>query len=166
MKKNMPGLPIKARFGLLFVALIIICLDQVTKFIARNKLELFAQKYVMPFWNWTLDYNKGAAFSFLANQGGWQRFFFGIIAAAVAVAMVFYVLNRKFSKTTGFAVSFILGGAVGNLIDRVIFGDVTDFIDWHYGIHHWPAFNVADSFITSGVTILLIEGIFFSKNHK
>ena len=163
MKKNIPGLSIKARFGLLFIALIIVFLDQISKYVARNNLELFAQKYVMQFWNWTLAYNTGAAFSFLANQGGWQRIFFGVIAAFVAIAMVFYILNRKFSVTTGFAVSFILGGAIGNLIDRVVFGDVTDFIDWHYGLHHWPAFNVADSFITTGVVLLIIESIFFSK---
>ena len=163
MKKNIPGLSIKARFGLLFIALIIVFLDQISKYVARNNLELFAQKYVMQFWNWTLAYNTGAAFSFLANQGGWQRIFFGVIAAVVAIAMVFYILNRKFSVTTGFAVSFILGGAIGNLIDRVVFGDVTDFIDWHYGLHHWPAFNVADSFITTGVVLLIIESIFFSK---
>ena len=163
MKKNIPGLSIKARFGLLFIALIIVFLDQISKYVARNNLELFAQKYVMQFWNWTLAYNTGAAFSFLANQGGWQRIFFGVIAAVVAIAMVFYILNRKFSVTTGFAVSFILGGAIGNLIDRVVFGDVTDFIDWHYGLLHWPAFNVADSFITTGVVLLIIESIFFSK---
>ena len=110
-----------------------------------------------------MAYNTGAAFSLFADQGGWQKVFFGVVATVLAVAMVFFILNRKYSVTTGVSVSFILGGAVGNLVDRVIFGHVTDFIDLHYGIHHWPAFNVADSFITIGVTILVIESMFFGQ---
>ena len=128
MKKNIPGVSLKTRFGLLLISLIIILMDQITKLVARNNIEVFAQKYVMPFWNWTLAYNTGAAFSLFANQGGWQRGFFGIVAMVVAVAMVFFILNRKYSITTGLSISFILGGAVGNLVDRVIFGHVTDFI--------------------------------------
>ena len=166
MKKNIPGVSLKARFGLLLISLIIIFIDQITKLVARNNLEIFAQKYVMPLWNWTLAYNTGAAFSLFADQGGWQRIFFGVVATVVAVAIVFFILNRKYSITTGVSISFILGGAVGNLVDRVIFGHVTDFIDWHYGVHHWPAFNVADSFITVGVTILIIESMFFNKNSQ
>ena len=118
----------------------------------------------MPFWNWTLAYNQGAAFSLFADQGGWQRIFFGVVALVVSIGIVYYILNRKFTGLTGVAISFILGGAVGNLVDRIMFGKVTDFIDWHYSVHHWPAFNVADSFITVGVTLLIIEGVFFSKN--
>ncbi len=161
--KSIPGISLKARFGLLVMALAIILVDQITKLIARDNIELFTQKYVAPFWNWTLAYNTGAAFSLFANQGGWQRIFFGLIASVVAIGLVFFILNRKFSVLTGIAISFILGGAVGNLVDRVMVGHVTDFIDWHYGIHHWPAFNVADSFITVGVALLIIESLFFNK---
>ncbi len=166
MKKNIHGVSLKTRFGLLLISLIIIFIDQSTKLVARNSLEIFSQKYVMPLWNWTLAYNSGAAFSLFAGQGGWQRVFFGVVATVVAVAIVFFILNKKYSITTGMSVSFILGGAVGNLVDRVIFGHVTDFIDWHYGVHHWPAFNIADSFITIGVTVLIIESMFFNKNNQ
>ena len=161
---EVPGLSLKSRVGLLVMSLGIILLDQVSKLIVRNNMDLFAQKYVAPFWNWTLAYNQGAAFSLFANEGGWQRIFFGVVALVVSIGIVFYILNRKYTGLTGVAISFILGGAVGNLVDRIMFGKVTDFIDWHYGVHHWPAFNVADSFITVGVTLLIMEGLFFSKN--
>ena len=161
---EVPGLSLKIRVGLLVMSLGIILLDQVSKLIVRNNMDLFAQKYVAPFWNWTLAYNQGAAFSLFANEGGWQRIFFGVVALVVSIGIVFYILNRKYTGLTGVAISFILGGAVGNLVDRIMFGKVTDFIDWHYGVHHWPAFNVADSFITVGVTLLIMEGLFFSKN--
>ena len=162
-ENNIPGVSLKARFGLLLISLLIIVIDQVTKLIARNNLEIFAQKYVNVFWNWTLAFNKGAAFSLLADQDGWQRIFFGVVALVVSIAMVFFILNRKYSWISGFSISFILGGAIGNLVDRVMFGHVTDFIDWHIGEHHWPAFNVADSFITMGVALLIIESLFFKK---
>lgn len=160
---EIPGLPLKSRVSLLLLAFGIIILDQITKAVARNNMDLFAQKYVTGFWNWTLAYNQGAAFSLFANEGGWQRIFFGVIALVVSICIVFYILNKKYKLITGIAISFILGGAVGNLVDRIMFGKVTDFIDWHYGVHHWPAFNVADSFITVGVTLLIIESMFLTK---
>lgn len=161
--KEIPGLTLKARVGLLIMAFGIIIFDQVTKLVVRNNMQLFTPKEVTSFWNWTLAYNQGAAFSLFADEGGWQRIFFGVLASAVAIALVFYILNKKYTKIVGVAVSFILGGAVGNLIDRIMFGKVTDFIDWHYSIHHWPAFNIADSFICVGGALLVIDGLFFSK---
>lgn len=157
------GLAWSTRFALLLMSLLIVILDQITKMIARNNLQLFQQKHVLPFWNWTLAYNQGAAFSLFADQGGWQRIFFGVLAVGVSVGLVFYILNKVYSKITGVAICFILGGAIGNLVDRIMFGQVTDFIDWYYSTHHWPAFNVADSFITVGVTLMIIESIFFSN---
>ncbi|MDQ5921787.1 MAG: signal peptidase [Pseudomonadota bacterium] len=165
-KKKVPGATLKVRVLLLLISLGIVILDQITKLTVRNYMRLFDAQYVTDYWNWTLAYNQGAAFSFLAHEGGWQRIFFGILASFVSIALVFYILNRKYSNLIGVAVSFILGGAVGNLIDRVVFGKVTDFIDWHYIDYHWPAFNVADSFITVGVTLLVIDSIFMHRKAK
>ena len=163
---NICSLSQKFRFGLLGISLIVIILDQLSKYYARHHLELHELIPFIKFWNWTLAYNQGAAFSLLANQGGWQQLFFGLIAFVVIVGLVYYILNRKFSGLTGLALSFILGGAAGNLIDRILLGKVTDFIDWYYNVHHWPTFNVADSFISVGITILIIESLFFAKGNK
>ncbi len=157
------NLKCKSRYLLLLMSLIIIILDQITKYIVRHNLHLYDQKKVFDFWNWTLAFNKGAAFSLFAEQGGWQRIFFGVLAVCVSVGLVYYILNKLYTFTVGIAVSFILGGALGNLVDRILFGQVTDFIDWHIKTHHWPAFNVADAFITVGVALILIEQVFFTK---
>lgn len=158
-----PALRYKWRCLLLIMSFGIIVLDQITKYVARNNLQLFQQKEVCAFWNWTLAFNQGAAFSLFADQGGWQRIFFGVLAVGVSIWLVYFLLNRVYTTATGVAISFILGGALGNLVDRIIFGEVTDFVDWHVGAHHWPAFNLADSFITVGVAIMIIEQVFFTK---
>lgn len=163
--KKIPGLSLRFRISLLLISFAIVALDQITKAFMRKNMVLFMQKYVNEYWNWTLAYNQGAAFSLFAKEGGWQRIFFGVLASVVSIALVFYILNRKYSKLVGVAISFILGGAVGNLVDRVIFGKVTDFIDWHYINYHWPAFNIADSFISIGVTLLIIDSLFI-REHK
>lgn len=157
-------MPQKYRFLLLFVAFIVIVLDQVSKNYVRSHINLFEVIPFIKFWNWTLVYNEGAAFSLLADQGGWQKLFFGIVALLVSVGLVFYLLNRIYSGLTGLALSLILGGALGNLIDRIVHGRVTDFIQWYYQSHYWPSFNLADSFITVGITLLIIESLFFNKN--
>ena len=110
-----------------------------------------------------LAYNEGAAFSFLANEGGWQKIIFALFAGLVSLALIYYLLRKSYQLIAGFAFSFILGGALGNLIDRIYAGKVTDFIEWFAGSYHWPAFNLADSFITVGVTLLIIESVFFNK---
>lgn len=154
-----------SRLGLLVLSGIVLLLDQLTKLAAREHLELYQAKEVGQFWNWTLAYNEGAAFSFLANQGGWQKIVFGLIALIVSIGLIYYILAKSYAWVAGIAFSLILGGALGNLFDRIIAGKVTDFIDWHVGVHHWPAFNLADSAISIGVTLLIIESLFFSKNH-
>jgi len=161
MTRNQLSKP--CRFGLLGLSLIVIVLDQISKYIARSNLDLYQMKPVMPFWNWTLAYNEGAAFSFLASQNGWQKVFFATIAAAVSIGLIYYIMTKAYHLVAGIAFSFILGGALGNLTDRIVAGKVTDFIDWYVGNHHWPAFNVADSFITVGVTLLIIDSLFISK---
>lgn len=159
-------MPQKYRFMLLAVAFLLAILDQVSKYYVRQHLAVFEVKRVMPFWNWTLVYNQGAAFSFLADQGGWQKLFFGLIALMVSIGLVYYILNRVYSGLIGVALSFVLGGALGNLTDRIVHGRVTDFIQWYYKTHYWPAFNLADSAITVGVALLIIESIFFARGKE
>lgn len=158
----------KHRYALLLLALFIMLLDQLTKYIVRQKLQLYEViPVVHNFWNWTLAYNKGAAFSFLAdNHGNWPKIFFGLVAVIVSIWLINFILGKQYSKLTGFAMSFILGGATGNLVDRIIHGQVTDFIQWYYKSYYWPAFNLADSFICVGIVLLIIEGIFFSRDDK
>lgn len=154
------------RLSLLVLSLVMLGADQWTKIFVRNNLTEFAVKPFLPFWNWTLVYNQGAAFSFLANQGGWQKLFFGAIAMAVSIGIIYYLLAKTYKLIVGVAFSLILSGAVGNLVDRILHGKVTDFIDWYVGVNHWPAFNVADSCITVGVTLLIIDGLFFNKSKQ
>lgn len=166
-KKPFAGFSVPCRIGLLVCSLIVIIIDQASKAIVRHHLALYQP---VPFWkghwNWMLSYNKGAAFGFLSTQSGWQGILFGLVAALVAVFLVYYILNRAYGTLAGFGLSFILGGAIGNLIDRFMFGEVTDFIDWHAGVHHFATFNIADAFINVGIALLIIETIFFSKKHE
>lgn len=153
------------RCRFLVLALLVIALDQLTKYLARTNLEFTIPKEVIPyFWDWSLNYNQGAAFSILANQASWSRIIFGVIALIVAIGLIYYILYRSYSAITGISLGLILGGAVGNLVDRIIFGRVTDFIDWYYKTYHWPTFNFADSCITIGVVLLLIEGFLSKKD--
>ena len=160
------NLSCKWRYILLLASLFILLIDQITKWEVRHMLRLYEIKTVIPnYWNWTLAYNKGAAFSFLANQSSdWPRVFFGVLAMIIAIWLINYILSKAYSRLTGIALSFILGGAIGNLTDRIIFGKVTDFIQWYYHTYYWPAFNVADSCVFIGVVLLIIEGVFFAKD--
>lgn len=151
------------RVSLLILSIVMIVIDQITKYVVRSNLFEYQMKPFLPSWNWVLVYNKGAAFSFLGDQSGWQKVMFGLIALVVSIGIVYYLLRKNYQLISGFAFSLILAGAVGNLIDRLIAGKVTDFIDWYVGTHHWPAFNFADSCISVGVALLIIESLFFTK---
>lgn len=132
----------------------VVVLDQITKFIASHWLIYNQPLAVMPGFNLTLLHNPGAAFSFLADAGGWQRWFFAGLALAVSVYIV--VLLRAASPLAHRGgLSLILGGALGNLIDRIHLGYVVDFIQVYYQTWYWPAFNIADSAITSGAVLLI-----------
>ena len=112
----------------------------------------------------TLAHNYGAAFSFLSDAGGWQRWFFTVLASAVSLALLVWLLRLPREEwLTGLGLSLILGGAIGNLIDRIQLGYVVDFVDVHYKGWHYPAFNVADSAITCGVILLLLDVVLISK---
>lgn len=130
------------------LAAVVLVLDQITKLAVVRVFSLHEVLEVTPFFNLVLVMNRGAAFSFLSNAGGWQREFFIVIALIASVWIAW--LLRKHAGETLFclALSLILGGALGNVIDRVLYGGVIDFLDFHALGHHWPAFNVADSAIS------------------
>jgi signal peptidase II len=139
------------------IATIVILLDQVTK-ITIERLFTFGESYpVTSFFNLVLAYNKGAAFSFLANQGGWQRYFFTILGIAAALFIIYLLKRHAGQRLFCWALALILGGAVGNVIDRIAYGHVIDFLDFHAGGWHWPAFNVADSAIFIGAILFVID---------
>jgi len=149
----------------LWLSLIIIILDQLTKDIASSNLELFNPVTVFPMFNFTLMHNTGAAFSFLSDAGGWQRWFFTILASVVSIGLVIWIYKLKpEEKATALSLAFILGGAIGNLIDRIRLGYVVDFIDVYYDTAHWPAFNIADSAIFIGAAIMIITSFKPVKN--
>ena len=148
----------------LMLSLFVLIADQATKQLVEANFLVFEQLPVLPFLNLTLVYNEGAAFSFLSDQGGWQRWLFSGLAAAVSVVLTVWLFQlRSGQKWTAAALSLLIGGALGNLVDRLVFGHVIDFIDVFYGRWHWPAFNVADSAIFVGVVMILLETFFPRK---
>jgi signal peptidase II len=141
----------------LSIAALVIIFDQATKLITLNQIAEHGSRKITSFLNWVLVYNPGAAFSFLADGHGWQKWFF-IGIGTIAVIVMLWLLKRH--STQGifcFSIALILGGAIGNLIDRFVHGAVVDFIDIYYQQFHWPAFNVADSAITLGTFLLIVD---------
>lgn len=157
-------IPNKQRALLWYVlSLIVIGLDQWTKWLAELKLNFHEPVAVIePILNWTLAYNYGAAFSFLADQGGWQKWFFAGLSLAMSLFLVIYLTRApRQAKLLNIGLALILGGAIGNLIDRVRIGKVIDFIHVHYAdVWHYPIFNVADIAICVGVAIVVIDMLF------
>jgi signal peptidase II len=151
----MPSLPGSARWFLLSAAVVI--LDYATKIAV---LEAFAPgegRALAPFFNLVLVFNKGAAFSFLATAQGWQTYFFSAIAVVASIVISFLILKNEGKTLFCAGLALILGGALGNLYDRIVYGQVVDFLDFHAAGWHFPAFNVADSAITVGAGILIVE---------
>lgn len=144
----------------LWLSLLVIVLDQATKAVASAYLGLHEPVAIIPMFNLTLLHNTGAAFSFLGNAGGWQRWLFVVIALAVSSGLVWWLRQLPRTDTwLAIALALVLGGALGNVWDRVYLGYVVDFIDVYYGSHHWPAFNVADSAISVGAVMLLLDAL-------
>ena len=144
----------------LLLSVVVIVLDLWTKHLAEAHLEYGEFIPVMPFFNFTLAYNPGAAFSFLADAGGWQRYFFALIAITAVLVMLVWLLRLKSQPLLACALSLVIGGALGNLHDRILLGHVIDFLDFYWGASHFPAFNLADSAITLGAVLLIIDTIF------
>ena len=139
------------------LALILLLADQFTKVLILGYYRLGDATYVTSFFNVVRVHNTGAAFSFLASESGWQRWLFTGIGVAAAVFIVWMLKSHPGQKLFSFAMSCILGGAIGNLIDRTLHGYVVDFLDFHYGNWHFPAFNIADSAITIGAVCLILD---------
>jgi signal peptidase II len=141
---------------------LVIVLDQLSKWVVLNHIEYGQTIYVAPFWNWVLTFNPGAAFSFLADQPGWQRWFFTVLALAVSAWIAVMLRQHPQQRLASLSLALIMGGALGNVIDRVRFGAVVDFVQWHAAGYYWPAFNVADAAITVGAVLLVIEQLMAS----
>ena len=142
------------------LALAVIVLDHLTKWWVSSSLEFQEAIPVLPFFSLVLVHNTGAAFSFLADAGGWQRWFF-IAVGVVATMIIVRLLNRHAHEPRmAFALALVLGGALGNVIDRVVLGHVVDFLYFHYRDLAWPAFNVADSAISVGAVLLIWDSLF------
>ena len=150
----------KMAIGWLMMSVLIIVLDLWTKSLGSDSLTLYRPVELNSWLNMTLAHNYGAAFSFLSDAGGWQRWLFTGLASIVTIVLIVWLLRLSADeKLTGAALGLIIGGAVGNLIDRINNGYVVDFIDVYYKDWHWPAFNVADSAITCGVILLVVDGL-------
>jgi signal peptidase II len=139
----------------LAIAIVVLLLDQTTKWLALSQLQMGVPEEVLPFFNWLLLLNPGAAFSFLAQSSGWQRWFFTILGLAACIYILLMLRKHQNERLLCIALSLILGGALGNVLDRLMYGAVVDFIDFHYGSWHWPAFNIADSAICIGAALVI-----------
>jgi signal peptidase II len=139
------------------IAAIVILIDQLTKVVMHRLFSLGESHPVTSFFNLVLAYNKGAAFNFLAAQSGWQRYFFTGLGIVAALAIVYLLKRHAGQRLFCWALTLVLGGALGNVIDRLAYGYVIDFLDFHVGGWHWPAFNVADSAICIGAALFVLD---------
>lgn len=165
LKESAPNAGRFGRLGWLVLSLLVLVIDQVSKAHFEGTLEMFQQIVVIPdYFSWTLAYNTGAAFSFLADGGGWQRWLFALIAVVVSAVLVVWLKRLDRDDTwLAIALALVLGGALGNLYDRIALGHVIDFILVHWqNRHYFPAFNFADSAITVGAIMLALD-MFKSK---
>lgn len=148
----------------LSIALIVLTLDLASKYWVESVLE-FGQKIPLTsFFNLILTYNPGAAFSFLSEESGWQRWFLSGIAGSAALLIIFLLNKYKHEKLFCMSLSLILGGALGNLYDRVTLGHVVDFLDFYIDAYHWPAFNIADSAIFIGAALMIYDSFQHKEN--
>ena len=156
----------------LWLSVITVVLDQLTKKIAEAELLLHQPVAIFPGFNFTLMYNKGAAFSFLSDAGGWQRIVFVSLSTVISIFLFFWLKQicrdeiQKNNQLLQIAICFILGGAIGNLIDRALTGEVVDFIQVYYSTYYFPAFNIADSAITVGAGLLILDMILETRRNK
>ncbi|NND60755.1 MAG: lipoprotein signal peptidase [Gammaproteobacteria bacterium] len=163
--KTRPG---RRAWAWLLWSAIVIVLDQVTKLYIVGNFEYRQRIEIMPLLDITRLHNPGAAWSLLADAGGWQRWFFIALGSAVSLLIVYWLTRLRVpqERLLAVALSSILGGAIGNVIDRIIYGHVIDFIHAHYNEHYWPAFNVADMAISLGAILLIIDTVIAGKRQK
>ena len=143
----------------LFLSFAVVLLDQASKWEIVKMLSEKGEVAFTSFFSLVLLYNEGAAFSFLNDAGGWQRGFFMVIAVAASILILFLLRKHRGELLFSLALSLVLGGALGNLVDRVRIGHVVDFLDFHLAEHHFPAFNLADSAITLGAMLLILDNL-------
>lgn len=149
----------------LLLMLLVLVLDQLSKWWVLASYQPYEVQSLLPVFNMTLVFNKGAAFSFLSDAGGWQRWFFIGLSSLISIILLIWLLRLKAGEQlTALSLALILGGALGNLVDRVRLGQVVDFLDFHWQHWHWPAFNVADSAITVGVVLMLLSSLWPSRS--
>ena len=150
----------------LWLSAAVVALDQATKYLASVQLDYNVPVAVLPFFNLTLLHNTGAAFSFLSDAAGWQRWFFIILAAVVSLVLIVWLRRlQPAQRWLAVALALVIGGAVGNVIDRLLYGYVIDFIQLYYQRWYWPAFNAADSAISVGAVILVLDGFLGTRRH-
>ncbi len=146
------------------LAVVVFLLDHLTKWIASTRLTYAEPVTVLPVFDFTLVHNHGAAFSFLSDAGGWQRWFFAAIAIGVSGWIAWWLRSLPAGKAfLAAGLALILGGALGNLVDRLVLGYVVDFLSVHWGPHYFPAFNLADSAITVGAGMMIIDSLFLDR---
>lgn len=151
----------------LSLALLVLVLDQWTKGLAESALEYGRPVQILPVLNMSLQYNTGAAFSFLRDAGGWQRWFFSAVAIVISLGLCVWLSRLQRGETLlAWSLAFILGGALGNLWDRLALGHVVDFISFHYGGSYFPAFNMADSAITLGAGLMILDAIIQARGSE
>lgn len=155
--KNLSATPSTSLMPWLGIATVIVLIDQITKITIIRLFSYGESHPVTSFFNLVLAHNKGAAFSFLAAEAGWQRYLFTGIAIAATVFIIYLLKRHAGQRLFCWALAMILGGAVGNLIDRVMYGYVVDFLDFYIGKWHWPAFNVADMAIVGGAGLFILD---------
>lgn len=155
----------RSPLGWLFLSILILFLDQLSKYLVTQSLQLHEILVLIPGINLSLVHNTGAAFSFLRDAGGWQRWFFVALGAVVGTVVVIWLsrIERDRHWLLPCSLSLVLGGAAGNLVDRLVHGYVVDFIDVYYSGWHWPTFNVADSAISVGAVLLVIDAIWLDR---
>lgn len=158
---------VRKNLNWLWLSLAVIIVDLATKAWFSAHMVEGESRDLLPFFSWTLAHNYGAAFSFLHDAGGWQRWLFGGIAVAVSSGIVWWLTKLKGGEAfLAAGLALVLGGALGNLYDRITLGYVVDFVHVHYGSWHFPAFNVADCGITVGAFILIIDSLFLEKGRQ
>jgi signal peptidase II len=150
----------------LALALLIVAFDQLTKIAVERALDYGDVRPLTGFFNLILTYNKGAAFSFLASAGGWQAQFLITVAIGASIFIIYLLARHGHQRLFALALALILGGAIGNVIDRIAYGHVIDFLDFHVAGWHWPAFNVADSAIVAGAGLLILDELLRVRRAK
>ena len=148
------------------LAAIIVLVDQITKNLVERTFDYGDVKAITGFFNLVLTYNRGAAFSFLASASGWQAHFLTVVGIAASLFILYLLGRHGNQRLFSLALALILGGAIGNVIDRIAYGHVIDFLDFHAGGWHWPAFNVADSAIVGGAMLLVLDELLRVRRAK